>query len=274
MSRPVHRRTARRLSLGMALVATAACTRVTPEAERAAADSGAAVSGAAGAPAPAVAAPGTPAADSTASAQADTARAPGAPGAPTASAAPARARARAGDLPSAAPAPASGSRAELPDSTRAGGATRAPTNPDRLDSARRTPRLPVPSQPRDVTPSIPANPPRLEPLPPASPDAASSDAAVARLEREARALARTSGCSAAAGCRVAPLGARPCGGPRAYVAYCRATTDSARLFAKLAELERAERAANDRSGAVSICSLVTEPRAAYAGGRCTAAEAP
>ncbi|CAA9338967.1 MAG: hypothetical protein AVDCRST_MAG11-2883, partial [uncultured Gemmatimonadaceae bacterium] len=69
----------------------------------------------------------------------------------------------------------------------------------------------------------------------------------------------------------APLGVRACGGPREYIAYCPATTDSARLFAKLAELARAETAANERSGAMSVCSLVTPPAPGYTGGRCTAA---
>jgi hypothetical protein len=108
----------------------------------------------------------------------------------------------------------------------------------------------------------------MEPAPPPG------DATVARLEREARALAGTGGCTDASGCGVAPIGARPCGGPREYIAYCRATTDSARLFAKLAELERAERAANARSGVGSICSMVMPPAPALVGGRCTAGGEP
>jgi len=56
---------------------------------------------------------------------------------------------------------------------------------------------------------------------------------IARLEREARALAHAEGCTAGA-CRTAPVGSRPCGGPRTYLVYCAATTDSAALFAKLA----------------------------------------
>jgi hypothetical protein len=144
-------------------------------------------------------------------------------------------------------------------------------NPDRLDTNRRAPRLPVPDRPRDATPTIPLDPPRMEPAEPAQ---ASPDSTVARLEREARSLASTAGCRSAEDCRVAPLGARACGGPRSYIAYCRATTDSARLFRKLAELERAEQAYNERSGMASICSLVTPPAVGYSGGRCTAAGGP
>src|SRR5687767_11462344 len=49
---------------------------------------------------------------------------------------------------------------------------------------------------------------------------------LARMEREARALVRTSGCDAASSCRTAPVGWRACGGPRSYVVYCAASTDT------------------------------------------------
>src|SRR5438046_3166798 len=53
---------------------------------------------------------------------------------------------------------------------------------------------------------------------------------LARLEREARTLAKTDGCSASESCRTAPVGWRGCGGPRTYLVYCAATTDSAALY--------------------------------------------
>lgn len=89
-----------------------------------------------------------------------------------------------------------------------------------------------------------------------------------RLEREARALARTDGCKAAGACRTAPVGWRGCGGPRAYVIYCAATTDTVALFAKLAELEKAERAYNANSGMMSTCELRTPPVVRLDGQRC------
>jgi hypothetical protein len=93
---------------------------------------------------------------------------------------------------------------------------------------------------------------------------------VARLEREARALVRTDGCDAASGCATAPLGERACGGPREYLVYCRAGTDSAALFGKLAELARAERAWNERRGAVSTCEMRLPPATELVGQRCQA----
>lgn len=89
-----------------------------------------------------------------------------------------------------------------------------------------------------------------------------------RLEHEARALARTDGCDSLAQCRTAPLGWRSCGGPRDYLVYCAATTDTAALFGKLAELEAAEKEYNLRSGMMSSCIMRQPPRVSVSGGRC------
>lgn len=104
---------------------------------------------------------------------------------------------------------------------------------------------------------------------PAGDTGASGDQArIARLEREARAVARTTGCTSADACRSAPVGARPCGGPRTYLTYCAATTDSAALFRKLRELETLERGVNERSGMMSTCEFRSPPDVALVGGSC------
>ena len=92
----------------------------------------------------------------------------------------------------------------------------------------------------------------------------------ARLEREAHALASTSGCSAATSCRTAPVGWRGCGGPRSYVVYCPASTDTVALLRKLEELRRAEMEYNEREGVVSTCEMRMPPDVAVQGGRCVA----
>ena len=89
-----------------------------------------------------------------------------------------------------------------------------------------------------------------------------------RLEREARALARTSGCDSVAQCRTAPVGWRSCGGPRTYLAYCAATTDTIALFRKLAELEAAEKEYNLKSGMMSSCIMRQPPQVSLRGGSC------
>jgi len=97
---------------------------------------------------------------------------------------------------------------------------------------------------------------------------------LARLEREARAIARADGCTADE-CRTAPVGVRPCGGPRTYIVYCAARTDSAALFAKLAELARAEEAFNKQNEMMSTCDIRVPPSTRLeAGGRCVATPGP
>ena len=94
-------------------------------------------------------------------------------------------------------------------------------------------------------------------------------ARLARLEREARALAKQDGCGASAQCRTAPVGSRPCGGPRDYLAYCAATTDSAALFRTLDELARAEEEYNRAAGMMSTCEFRMPPTVSATAGRCT-----
>jgi hypothetical protein len=94
---------------------------------------------------------------------------------------------------------------------------------------------------------------------------------IQRLEREARALARTDGCQSAGDCRAAPVGARPCGGPREYVVYCARSTDSVALYRKLDELAHAERAYNVKQGLFSTCEFRAPPRVVASGGSCRAA---
>lgn len=90
------------------------------------------------------------------------------------------------------------------------------------------------------------------------------------LMAQVRALAKTAGCATAGDCRALPVGRKACGGPRAYVVYCPASTNESALRAKIAELDRADMEAN--RGAVSDCMLVTEPNITVSGGQCRAGE--
>jgi len=99
----------------------------------------------------------------------------------------------------------------------------------------------------------------------------SDSAAVARLEREALALAHNDGCDSAGQCRVAPVGAKACGGPRYWITWCPITTDSAALYDKLEELRAAEATYNQVHGVVSDCSVVPPPTATVSAGVCMAA---
>lgn len=102
---------------------------------------------------------------------------------------------------------------------------------------------------------------------------APDDPTIQRLEREARSLANTDGCANSGQCRTAPVGNRPCGGPRAYFVYCSLTTDSAALFRKLDELSRAEGEYNRRQGLASTCEYRMPPDVVLSGRSCQAAPA-
>jgi hypothetical protein len=99
----------------------------------------------------------------------------------------------------------------------------------------------------------------------------SDSARVMRLEREARGLASAAGCTTSDQCRTAPVGDRPCGGPRTYIVYCARSTDSVALNRKLAELIAAERELNRKTGAMSTCEFRTPPPVALVSGSCRAA---
>lgn len=94
-----------------------------------------------------------------------------------------------------------------------------------------------------------------------------------KLEQEARALAKQDGCASVSACRTATVGWRGCGGPRSYVVFCAATTDTVALFRKLKELEDAERAYNASSGMMSTCELRTPPGVKLEGRSCREAPA-
>jgi hypothetical protein len=95
-----------------------------------------------------------------------------------------------------------------------------------------------------------------------------TDPTLHRLEREAMALANAEGCSSADQCRSAPVGNRPCGGPRYYLPFCPLTTDSVALFAKLAELGKAEGEYNQKNDLVSTCEMRMPSQLVLDGGSC------
>jgi hypothetical protein len=95
-------------------------------------------------------------------------------------------------------------------------------------------------------------------------------AQIIALEDQAKALVKTDGCSNVGECRTAPVGNRACGGPRYYLVYCSATTDSAALFAKLKAVADAESEFNKRYQIVSTCEFRTAPKVALSGGSCQA----
>lgn len=136
------------------------------------------------------------------------------------------------------------------------------------------PGAPVPDlrTPRPAPDSAPPGPPARTAAPPnesGTPGTRAADSThLAVLEREARALAKTTGCRSDDECRNAPVGIKACGGPRYYLKYCAASTDSAALFRKLAQLDTAERAYNAKYHVMSSCMMMRPTRPHVVAGAC------
>jgi hypothetical protein len=99
-------------------------------------------------------------------------------------------------------------------------------------------------------------------------DTAGAKAHLTQLEADARALVQMAGCSADAQCRTAPVGQKACGGPRTYLVYCSASTDSAALYRKLDLLKAAEQQYNRDAGIASTCEFRLPPAVSAQGGSC------
>ncbi len=93
---------------------------------------------------------------------------------------------------------------------------------------------------------------------------------VPKLESEAKSLALVAGCEDKSQCVAAPVGVRPCGGPRYYLPYCPLTTDTVALNAKLAEIAAADRAYNKKHNIAGTCDYRMPPDLALEGGKCVA----
>lgn len=93
--------------------------------------------------------------------------------------------------------------------------------------------------------------------------------AILKLEEEAKAIAKVSGCTSSE-CRAAPVGSRACGGPRYYLPYCAKTTDSVALYRKLDEVSKAEQAYNKKYNLASTCEFRMPPAVEAVGGSCVA----
>ncbi len=72
-------------------------------------------------------------------------------------------------------------------------------------------------------------------------------------------------------CRLTAFGAKPCGGPRAYLVYSTEATDSTELARAVAMYTSEDARLNQELGRASDCQLVTPPQITFAAGRCATA---
>ena len=71
-------------------------------------------------------------------------------------------------------------------------------------------------------------------------------------------------------CRSAAIGAKPCGGPWAYIVYSASATDPVELAGRLAEYNALEAEMNALYGYFSDCSRPSMPVLVFVNGRCGA----
>lgn len=81
-----------------------------------------------------------------------------------------------------------------------------------------------------------------------------------------KALIGDAGCDSDAQCHSIGIGAKPCGGPSAYLAWSSRRTDEAELKALTEGHAKAQREEQERSGMLSNCRFLPDP-----GARCVAA---
>ena len=72
-------------------------------------------------------------------------------------------------------------------------------------------------------------------------------------------------------CRLTAFGAKPCGGPRAYLVYSVETTDSTALARAVAMYTSEDARLNRELGLASDCGLVAPPQITFTAEQCTTA---
>ncbi len=72
-------------------------------------------------------------------------------------------------------------------------------------------------------------------------------------------------------CRSIAFGAKPCGGPRAYLVYSMEATDSTDLARAVARFTAEDARLNQELGRISDCGMVAPPQITFVAGQCVAA---
>ena len=104
-------------------------------------------------------------------------------------------------------------------------------------------------------------PPKARPSKPAAPAAGDTLAQI-------HALIGTAACSDSSQCHTLAVGARPCGGPQAYLPWSSAKTDGAALAVLGEHFKREREGAIAASGEMSTCQFLPDPGAVCRAGTC------
>lgn len=87
-------------------------------------------------------------------------------------------------------------------------------------------------------------------------------------QSQIRALIGAAACTDNGQCHTLALGARPCGGPQAYLPWSSAHTDGAALAALGERFKKEREAAIEASGELSTCQFLPDPGATCRAGTC------
>jgi len=94
------------------------------------------------------------------------------------------------------------------------------------------------------------------------------DMQLEELEQEIKAIIEPPIATHLAQCRTIAFGAKGCGGPKTYLIYSTARTDTNRLRQLVNEYNRLDTERNERLGTISDCLYVHPPQVILAGGQC------
>jgi hypothetical protein len=108
----------------------------------------------------------------------------------------------------------------------------------------------------------------------AAPSAAKPAAAIAALQARISQEIGAARCERDGQCRTLAVGARPCGGPEAWLAYSASTGDAARLAAWAAEWTTLRQAQNTQDKLMSACQVLPDPGARCVQQRCALQAVP
>ncbi|MEO8295264.1 MAG: hypothetical protein ABI613_07085 [Gemmatimonadota bacterium] len=111
--------------------------------------------------------------------------------------------------------------------------------------------------------------PAADSMGPGNPDTQPRKAATLQdLGGEVTRMIGDAACGDVSQCRMIAYGAKACGGPKQYLVYSVAKTDSTALAALVARYNAMESALNNSEGRMSDCSMVAPPTLARVNGRC------
>ena len=103
---------------------------------------------------------------------------------------------------------------------------------------------------------------------PVKPKAAAPAAPAGDTLAQIRALIGDAACTDSSQCHTLAIGARPCGGPQAYLPWSSAKTDGAALAVLGERFKKEREAAIAASGEMSTCQFLPDPGAVCKAGTC------